>query len=193
MRVIAGSVNKQLVAALQGAQRRAVGLTGIDGGLTVVKQTSADLQFVGSPVQSNGPLLELLVMAGYLPVVACVAADEHGQIYNVNADGMAVSCAEAFGASRLLFLTDVPGVKNAAGEIVRSLEPSSVRALIASGVAHGGMQAKLEAALLALEAGVAEVVIAPGHEPDVCARIMAGEQLGTRLLRSQAQVQGALL
>ena len=192
-KVIAGSVNKQLVAALRGVGQLAVGLSGVDGTLTVVKQASADLQFVGEPVRSNGALLQLLSDAGYLAVVACLAADEHGQIYNVNADAMAVSCAEAFGAHTLLFLTDVPGVKNARGEVERCLDRSAVKALIESGVAHGGMQAKLEAALRALDGGVTEVVIAPGHEPDVCARIVAGEPLGTRLIRSAAQWQGAAL
>ncbi|HEX4168081.1 MAG TPA: acetylglutamate kinase, partial [Bryobacteraceae bacterium] len=181
-KVIAGSVNKQLVAALHKAGQRAVGLSGIDGHLTIAEQWHADLGYVGRPVQSNGPLLNLLAGAAYLPVVACLAADAKGVVYNVNADQMAVSIALAFRAEKLFFLTDVPGVRATSGSVVRQMNPLEAAALIQSGTAYGGMQAKLEAACAALAGGVAEVVIAPGGEARVCARILAGETLGTRLV-----------
>jgi len=179
--VIAGRVNKQLVGAMASAGQPAIGLSGVDGGLTLAEQISADLQFVGSPIRSNGALLRLLSEGGYLPVIACLAADEQGQLLNVNADQMAVSCASAFQADLLLFLTDVPGVKDAAGRVVPRLTPDGMRQLIETGVAHGGMQAKLDAAARALHDGVAAVMIVDGREEDVCARVLAGEPLGTRL------------
>ncbi len=185
-KVIAGSVNKQFVAALTAAGQLAVGLCGVDGRITTATRMKGDLGFVGVPLHSNGAFLDLLSGAGYLPVVGCLAADEQGTIYNVNADQMAVSCALGFRAEKLVFLTDVPGVKNTEGRVVMSLAPERARALIHTGAAHGGMQAKLEAACQALESGVEEVVIAPGQEPRVCARLLAGEPLGTSLRLSPA-------
>jgi acetylglutamate kinase len=180
-KVIAGSINKQLVAALCAAGQSAVGLSGVDGLLTSAQAVSAELQFVGKPQRSDGKLLHLLVGAGYLPVVACIAADAQGHIYNVNADQMAVSCAAGWGADKLFFLTDVPGVKNSSGAVVPELAPDDVADLIQSGVAHGGMQAKLESAVWALEAGISEVLIAPGQEADICGQLLAGRAMGTRL------------
>jgi acetylglutamate kinase len=116
-----------------------------------------------------------------VPVVACIAADAEGNIYNVNADQMAVSCAVGWNADKLFFLTDVPGVKNVDGNVLPELTREEVSDLINSGVAHGGMQAKLESALWALEGGLSEVVIAAGQQPEICSRLLAGERIGTRL------------
>jgi acetylglutamate kinase len=180
-KVIAGSVNKQFVAALTAAGRLAVGLSGIDGQLTTAIRMDGNLGFVGSPVRSDGRLLRLLVDGGYLPVVACLAADEKGTIYNVNADSMATSCALAFGAQELLFLTDVTGVRDGKGRVLDRMLAGEIAGLIESGVAYGGMQAKLAAASIALAGGVKEVTIASGHEPEICRRILQGAQVGTRL------------
>ena len=181
-KVIAGSVNKNLVSALIAAGESAVGISGIDGLVTTAVALSPEMQFVGKPVKSDGRLLSLLVNAGYLPVIACLAGDAQGLIYNVNADQMAVSCAVGWRADKLIFLTDVLGVKDANGEIARQLDTAQMRSLIDSGVAHGGMQAKLEAAALALSAGVEEVNVASGHERCACQKVLAGEPIGTRLI-----------
>ncbi|MBV9266247.1 MAG: acetylglutamate kinase [Acidobacteriaceae bacterium] len=185
-KVIAGTVNKQLVSAIVAAGESAVGLSGIDGPLTTAVQLSPELGAVGKPVKTDGRLLNLLVNAGHVPVIACVAGDVAGRIYNVNADQMAVSCALGWGASKLLFLTDVPGVKDSSGSLIARLSPGALRHLISSGVAHGGMQAKLEAAITALQGGVEEITVALGREPGICHRLLAGESLGTRIL---AEVQ----
>jgi acetylglutamate kinase len=191
VKVIGGSVNKQLVAAVCAAGQVAVGLSGVDGLLTTAGPVNADLQFVGRPRCSDGKLLDILIAAGYLPVVACLAADAQGQIYNVNADQMAVSCALGWGADKLLFLTDVPGVKDRSGHVLSELTPAEVSELIQSGIAHGGMQAKLESAVWALEGGIGEVLVAPGQEPDICLRLLAGQAAGTRLTAGQLQGQRA--
>lgn len=180
-KVIAGTVNQQLVSSLIAAGLRAVGLSGIDGPLTLAEQLSPELGYVGRPVQTDGRLLEILASAGYVPTIACVAADRKGQIFNVNADQMAVSCAADWPADMLLFLTDVAGVKGGEGEVISHLSTSESRQLIEAGVACGGMQAKLEAAEVAIERGVPEVVIASGWEPDICLRVLAGEPLGTTI------------
>ncbi len=183
-KVIAGSINKQLVAALCAAGQWAVGLSGVDGSLTTALPVSPELQFVGKPQRTDGKLLEVLLSAGYVPAVACIAADAAGHIYNVNADQMAVSCAVGWRADKLLFLTDVPGVKNAAGTVAAHLTPPEIHELIQSGAAHGGMQAKLESAVWALEGGLSEVVIAPGQEADICGQLLAGKAIGTRISKT---------
>jgi acetylglutamate kinase len=190
--VIAGGVNKQLVAAVIAAGRSAVGLSGVDGSLTQAVPLSPELQFVGKPISSNGTLLNLLVHAGYLPVVACLAADMQGHIYNVNADQMAVSCAVGWQADKLFFLTDVPGVKDGDGRTLSYLNEVEIRQLIADGIASGGMQAKLESAVWALESGLSEVVVAPGQAPNICRDLLAGALCGTRIsLLNIPQPQGA--
>lgn len=187
--VIAGSVNKHLVASLIAAGASAVGLSGVDGLLTSAEQLNPELGFVGRPLGTSARLLDLLLGGDYLPVVACIAGDQHGAIFNVNADQMAVSCAAGWQADRLIFLTDVSGVKNSAGEVLSHLTIADIRELIDSGVAHGGMQAKLEAAQVALETGIHEVSIALGHEPNVCTRLLEGEKLGTGLFRSLSECE----
>ena len=179
-KVIAGGVNKQLVSAVIAAGRPAVGLSGVDGLLTRAVPLDADLQFVGKPVKTDPKLLDLLASANYLPVIACLAGDAEGNVYNVNADSMAVSCAVDWQASKLLFITDVPGVKDENGQVLHRLSRENITRLIGSGVAHGGMQAKLQAAETALRAGL-EVIIASGAEPNICLRLLAGEPIGTLL------------
>ena len=184
LKVFAGSVNHELVASLNRAGALAVGLTGIDALLAEAEQLDPALGAVGRVTRSNAGLLELLAANRYLPVVACVAGDRKGNIYNVNADQMAVACAAAFRARQLIFLTDVAGVMDGSKQVRARLTAEESRGLIATGVATGGMQAKLNAALTALEAGVAEVRIAPGAAEGGLARILDGEALGTRLDRT---------
>lgn len=184
--VIAGGVNKHLVAALIAQGAAAVGISGVDGPLTTAAPLRPELGYVGKPKKTNGALFDLLVGGKFIPVVACIAGDEQGAIYNVNADQMAVSCAVGWGADALVFLTDVGGVKDAKGQMVKHLTAAEAKNLIDSGVAHGGMQAKLEAASLALEAGLKAVTIASGREPEVCEKLLAGESLGTTISEAAA-------
>ena len=183
LKVFAGSVNHQLVASLVAEGVPAVGLTGVDAWLCEAEPLRAELGHVGRPVRSNPGVLETLNAGGYLPVVACVGGDRQGRIYNVNADQMAVSCASGFRADRLFFLTDVDGVKGSNGAVIPTLTLAESQKLIADGVATGGMQAKLNAAGDALTGGVGEVIIAPGSAPDIVARLMGGEAVGTRFVR----------
>jgi acetylglutamate kinase len=183
LKVFAGSVNHELVAAFVGAGARAVGLSGIDDALVEAEQLRPDLGAVGRPVRSRPEVLDLLTGGGFLPVVACVAGDRQGAIYNVNADQMAVACAAGFRADRLFFLTDVEGVRGAGGAVVGSLTVEDCRRLIRDGVATGGMQAKLNASITAIEGGVGQVVIAPGLRQGVVARLFSGEHVGTRVVQ----------
>ena len=177
LKVLAGSVNTQLVAAL-GA--RAVGLTGIDAGLAAAEQLDPELGFVGRVTGSDPAILNLLTTAGYLPVVACVAGGDF--VYNVNGDSMAVAVASAWKVDRLVCLTDVAGVMDAEKRIVPELTVAACMHLIETGVATGGMQAKLNAAMEAVKNGVGEVRIVKGSEPNIVTRVFNKEVVGTAVI-----------
>jgi acetylglutamate kinase len=181
LKVLAGSVNQELVAALIRAKVAAVGLSGLDANLVDAVQMDPELGAVGRVTKANPALLELLTANGYLPVVACLAGDSAGNFYNVNGDQMAVACAAGYQAEKLIFLTDVPGVFDGDGNLLSVLTLKDIEVLIASGVAKGGMQAKLNAATLAVHQGIGGVYIVPGAEISVLTRVLAGESVGTRV------------
>jgi acetylglutamate kinase len=183
LKVFAGTVNHELISSLVAAGVRAIGLSGIDSALIEAVPLGGEYGAVGRPVKANTEILAVLCAAGFLPVVACIAGDRQGNIYNVNADQMAVACAVGFGVSKLYFLTDVDGVRDATGIVAPELHAADITGLIDSGIATGGMQAKLEAALLALESGVEEVIIASGSAPQVLEKLWRREPVGTRLAK----------
>ncbi len=168
--VLAGLVNKQLVAALTGLGARACGLSGADGALMTATYEDEALGYVGRIVHVDRGLLDTLLEQGYLPVVAPIAvlADETGragaQLLNVNADTAAGELAGALGAERLVFLTDVEGVRDGNGTLLRELGREDTSALLAAGVISGGMIPKVEAGLRAGAAG-ATCVILDGRDP----------------------------
>ena len=182
LKVLAGTVNQELVAALVACGAPAVGLSGMDALLTEARPISDELGFVGKPVRSDPRLLRGLIELKYLPIVACVAGDREGHFFNVNADQMAVSVASALEADKLLFLTDVDGVRGPDNQVHPTLNLEQCQALIDSGVATGGMRAKLESASEALRSGINEVIIAPGAAPDILGKLLAGQPMGTRLI-----------
>jgi acetylglutamate kinase len=187
LKVFAGSVNAELVTAFRAVGAQPVGLTGLDAGLVDAEVLDPELGQVGNPVRSDARLLEVLTRESYLPVVACVAGDASGAVFNVNADQMAVACASSFGAEKLLFITDVEGVRDASGNTAATLNAAQARALIETGVASGGMQAKLEAAMAALAGAlgmrpVPEVRIGLGAQPGIVAAMLGNSQVGTRMI-----------
>ncbi len=181
LKVFAGSVNHELISAFAGAGARAVGLTGIDASLATAEQMDPRLGAVGRITESNAGVLEHLVSGGFLPVVACVAGGSHGEVFNVNADQMAVACAAAFQVESLIFLTDVDGVRGGSGEILSSLSVAECQSLIETGVATGGMQAKLTAACDAIRKGVRQVLVAPGARPGAVNLALQQAEIGTRI------------
>ena len=183
--VLSGAINKQLVHDINqaGAEAnvRGVGLSGKDARLiTVTKarrtrrnaETGADepvdLGFVGEPKRVDPQLLRALmdnVEQDYVPVIAPICVSEAGDTYNVNADTAAGAVAAALKAKRMLLLTDVRGVLDRDGELIRQLTVSQAFAAIRDGVATGGMIPKLETAIAAVDAGVEGVVIMDGRRP----------------------------
>lgn len=159
--LLSGTVNKRLVAQLLSAGARAVGISGEDGGLLTARVLDARFGRVGRDVQANPQLLRDLMHSGWLPVVSPVARDREslaGAGLNVNGDDAATALAEALAADELLFVSDVAGVLDA-GQTVPRLDSQGIQSLAARGVVQGGMLAKLEAAVAALDAGVGAVRI----------------------------------
>jgi acetylglutamate kinase len=191
VKVLSGSVNQELVSAFVACGVAAVGLSGMDALLTEARQMSPELGWVGKPVRSDARLLNSLMQLKYLPVVACLAGDRQGHFFNVNADQMAVSVAGALGVDKLWFLTDVNGVKSSDNVAYSTLNVDQCRDLIDSGVATGGMRAKLESAMQAFQTGTTEVVIAPGAMAGVVGELLTGTPCGTRLISSVTAVPRA--
>ena len=165
--VLAGGVNKQLVAELAMLGCAAIGLCGGDAAMFRAKKrppNGHDLGFVGDVCNADARWIRALWSERCIPVIASLALGHDGEYYNVNADQMAAACAVAVGADALVFLTDVPGVKDAFGIVMKSLSLSQIPALVESQVIAGGMLPKLEAARAALEQGVARVLITPAAE-----------------------------
>jgi acetylglutamate kinase len=161
--VLAGLVNKQLVAALTGAGGNAAGISGADGGLLKARQLDEKLGFVGEVAEvDTRPLLDLLE-DGFVPVLAPIAVEwrgeaPSGQLLNINADTAAGAIAVALAARRLVFLTDVPGIRDEGGETLPALSPLRADELSAAGVIEGGMIPKVEACLGAAAAGCRSVI-----------------------------------
>lgn len=182
--VLSGAVNKEIAhwitVAGKEADVRGVGLSGKDAGLLTVEKTKrtrrdpdsmieheVDLGFVGEPTRVDAKLITRLIQsdADWVPVIAPIGVAEDGQTYNVNADTVAGAVAGSLDAKRMLLLTDVPGVKDKQGDLIRQLTITEARGLIADGTATGGMIPKLETAISAVEAGVEAVVILDGRRP----------------------------
>ncbi len=167
--VLAGRVNKTVVAALAAAGVPAIGMSGGDGGSFRARKkngTARDLGFVGEISSTDSRWFEAIWTAGGVPVLSSVALGNDGQYYNVNADQMAAACAIAVQANALIFLTDVPGVRGADGAVIRWLETRQIGDLVKSEVVNGGMLPKLEACRQALANGVGRVRILPAAEVD---------------------------
>ena len=182
--VLSGAINKEIAnwitRAGATADVRGVGLSGKDAGLITVQkalrtkldpatgeQVVIDLGFVGEPTRIDPLLVRGLIdsESDYIPVVAPIGVSEDGQTYNINADTVAGALAGALKAKRMLLLTDVAGVLDADGALVRQLSVADARAMISDGVATGGMIPKLGTAIKAIEAGVEAVVIMDGRRP----------------------------
>ncbi len=176
--VLAGSINKEIVQLINAEGGRAVGLCGKDGNLVTARklqrtavdpdskiESVIDLGFVGEPAHVDPTVLKLVLKEAIIPVVAPVAPGEDGETYNINADTAAGAIAGSLNATRLLFLTDVPGVLDKEGKLIKQLSVAKARALMEDGTISGGMIPKVETCIEALERGVEGVVILNGKVP----------------------------
>jgi acetylglutamate kinase len=183
--VLAGKVNGDLVRLLVSLGGKAIGLTGIDGGLLHARQIAADLGYVGAITTVDAGVITALSAAGFIPVIAPIALGDDDTVLNVNADDAAADLARGLSATKLLYLSDVPGVLDAQGRLLSELTDDEVRALIEQGVISGGMIPKAEAALRALET-TERVHIVDGREPHVLIReLFTHEGAGTMIRRAR--------
>jgi acetylglutamate kinase len=168
--VLAGSINKQIVSAIQKQGGLAMGLSGKDGGLIKAKKlrgSKHDLGFVGEPTEVNPAIMEEFAKSNFIPVIAPIGVGEDGETYNINADTAAGAVAAAIKAEKLIMLTDVAGVLAKDGELLSELNLDEVRVLMKDGTISGGMIPKLETCLYALEKGVKNAHILDGRIPHV--------------------------
>ncbi|MBC7668494.1 acetylglutamate kinase [Caulobacter sp. DWR2-3-1b2] len=182
--VLSGAINKEIAnwITLAGAEAdvRGVGLSGKDARMITAEKVTrtrkdpgsnieqvVDLGFVGEPTKVDPHIIQALLTSetDYIPVIAPIGVSESGQTFNINADTVAGALAGALKAKRMLMLTDIAGVLDADGQLIRQMTVAEARALIESGVASGGMIPKLENAISAVEAGVEAVVILDGRRP----------------------------
>jgi len=197
--VLAGAVNTRLVVAIVKAGGRAVGLTGADAGLVPVEKapahrsvdgTMTDLERVGRPTGAGRPALAAdLVAAGYVPVVASIAAGSDGLLYNVNADTLAADLAARLGAVRLVIAGATAGVLDEKGKTIEALDLAAAGAIVSSGVASAGMIAKLTACRDAINGGVEEVLMVEGRQGAVLARALEGSQADLPATRMVAALE----
>ncbi len=176
--VLAGSINKQIVGWIGAEGGKAIGLCGKDGNMVIAEKATRtvidpdsniekvlDLGFVGEPKKVNREVLDAVLKAELIPVLAPVATGENAETFNVNADTFAGAIAGAMKAKRLLLLTDVPGVLDKSKQLIPELTIEECRRLIADGTITDGMIPKVETCIYALEQGVEAVVILDGKVP----------------------------
>ena len=195
--VLAGRINKAVAAAIGAAGGRAVGLSGKDAGLITAKrlkhtrrdpesniEKALDLGFVGEPSAVDTAVIDALVQAGFIPVVAPIGLGADGETYNVNADTAAGAIAAACKARRFLLLTDVAGVLDEDGRLIPEMGRDRARRMIASGAIEGGMIPKVETCLDAVEGGVEAAVILDGRmDHAVLLEILTRSGAGTLIRR----------
>lgn len=195
--VLAGSINKQIVGWISAEGGKAIGLCGKDGDMVRARKISrtvidpdsniekiVDLGFVGEPEHVNRGVLDAVLKAELIPVLAPVAVGDDGQTYNVNADTFAGAIAGSMNAKRLLLLTDVPGVLDKNKQLIPELTIEECRRLIADGTITDGMIPKIETCIYALERGVEAVVILDGKVPhSVLLELFTDHGAGTLIRR----------
>lgn len=168
--VLVGKTNKEIVSRLNHEGGKAIGLCGLDGNLlrcekkyTHVDGKKTDIGFVGNVVEVNTHVLDLLTNDEYIPVIAPVGVDEHGNSYNINADSVASAVAKGLKAEKLMYLTDVEGVKDQNGQVIFQMSPKQAEDYIDSGVISGGMIPKVKSCEDAIAHGVNKVHIIDGR------------------------------
>ncbi|MFQ5860258.1 MAG: acetylglutamate kinase [Dehalococcoidia bacterium] len=187
--VLAGLVNKSLVASILAKGGRAMGFSGVDGAILEASIADAQLGLVGQVVRVNPQPLLTAVETGYIPVIAPVGihcldgSSQSGTLLNINGDTAAGEVAGALGAQRLIYLTDVQGVLDTSGRLMERLTVGQARALVQSGVVSGGMVPKLEGCIKAL-GRVLLAQIVDGRVPRALLTCLSDSALGTRVQTS---------
>lgn len=178
--VLRGVVNTRLVSEIVRLGGRAVGVSGVDGGLVRARRADERLGYVGEVTAIEPGVLYPILEGGAIPVIAPIGLEPPGQPLNINADTVAGEIARALRARLLVFMTDVDGVLDGDGALIETLGAGRASELRAAGTLAGGMLPKIDASLRAAEARV-QVHVAQGRTRRTLERIAEGEQLGTRI------------
>ncbi len=168
--VLVGQVNPQIVASINVHGPLAVGLSGADAGLIVAAARDPELGFVGDVTGVNPSIITRLLSQELIPVIATIGSDLSGQAYNINADTVAGAIAEALGAEKLVYLTDIEGLRRVVDDpssLIRQTDPNELDALMADGTIAGGMIPKVESCVHAVRHGVGRAHILDGRIPHV--------------------------
>jgi len=181
--VLVGKVNRDIVSAINVHAPLAVGMSGEDAGLITATARSPELGFVGDVDAVNASILERVLAQGLIPVVATIGSDVGGQAYNINADTAAGAVAEALRAEKLVYLTDVEGLRRHADDpttLVSSIAVDELEAMIESGTLEGGMLPKVTSCVRAVRKGVGHAHILDGRMPHaLLLEIFTPEGIGT--------------
>ena len=186
--VLAGLVNKEIVAAINQLGGRAIGISGVDGALAQCQIEDGKLGYVGRVVEVNTELLDMLMKSGYVPVIAPLGIyafdrpDDAPHILNINGDIFASEIAAAIGAEQLIFLTDVPGICDRSGSLLSRLSASEAEELVTSGVASGGMIPKIRGCIRVINTASATCVI-DGRQPHALRQQIEGHNSGTTIYK----------
>ena len=198
--VLSGSINKEIVAAINRQGGKAVGISGKDANLMIAKQITempdpdsnimqaVDIGYVGDPVEVNPYIVEMIARSDLIPVIAPIAASRDGQTLNINGDTFASALAARLKAKRLLLLTDVAGVLDSSKKLIRDLTLDEARAMIRDGTISGGMIPKIEGCIEVVEAGVEGVSIIDGRVPHcVLLELFTEHGVGTIVRRKRGK------
>ena len=189
--VLVGKTNKEIVAGLNQKGGKAVGISGIDGGLlqceklyTEVDGEKTDIGYVGNVIKVNPELINLITSDEYIPVIAPIGTDENGQSYNVNADTVAGVIASALNAEKLMLLTDINGVHDKEDNVIAEMSCADIDAYIKDGTISGGMIPKVLGCKEAIDSGVERVHIVDGRVPHcILLEIFTNDGIGTMITK----------
>ena len=189
--VLAGKVNKTLVKLLEVKGGKAMGISGMDGGLIEARMKRAELGYVGSITGVNiEPVMDLLEK-GYIPVISTLGCDREGNTYNINGDTAAAYIAGALGAERLIMMTDIAGVlrdKNDPSTLIPELTIGEAIKLFEENIIAGGMIPKVECCIDAIHRGVERVIIMDGRVPhSILMEILTDEGAGTMVIQGEGE------
>lgn len=191
--VLAGKLNKDLVAQINAQGGRAIGLCGVDGGMLTVKkmEDEVDYGFVGEMTAVDPKPITDLLNAGYIPVITCIGADKNGVTYNVNADTMACYVASALKAENIILMTDIRGLlmdKNDESTLITTVAPHEMAGLIEKGIIAGGMIPKIQCCVDTLSNGVAKAAIIDGRIVHaILIEMLSDEGIGTMIYKEESK------
>ncbi|MDR1733514.1 MAG: acetylglutamate kinase [Oscillospiraceae bacterium] len=181
--VLAGKINKSLVALMESIGRHAIGLSGLDGSIIKARQLDEKLGFVGDIVSIDTQPIHIVLEQGYIPILSTIGCDSAGNVYNINADTAAAKIAASLGAESFILMSDIPGLlrdKNDEGSLISRVTLSEMPRLEEDGILSGGMIPKVECCIQAVREGVRRVFIIDGRVPhSILIEVLTNAGIGT--------------